>query len=271
MKLFRIFTNILFIFSLLFILQACGSGGGDSTSGSLTLAVDKSKVNCGDVVVATVTLASSISTMPVNGVKVRVMSSDESAISSTVGTTNMSGVANIVLPVKWFASDKVVTLVAGADGVTQSTYQPVVAFAPKLLVSIPEKPNGTPFPAGALGKIITAGYTMSFKHNTDISGTASPITGQSINLYIDSITNKDDFTEVIFNPVQGSQIIAPPGFLTSVTDSTGTAQIPMSIILTVPKKVGASNYVTLNYRAVTTYNGVTFTTTGSSQYTATAE
>lgn len=244
----------------------CGNGGGDTTSGSLTLAIDKTAVNCGDVVVATVTLKTT-STAPVNGVKVRVMSADQMAIADATGSTNTSGVANIVLPAKWIASDKAVTLVAGADGVSQSTSQMVTVSAPKLVVNLPAT-NALSFKAiagGGYGQVVMQGTSMSFKN-----GNGNPIAGQSINLYVDSITNKEDFTEVIFEPIQGSQIVAPPGFLTSVTEGNGTAQIPMKVTVRIPGVSGALSVMTVNWRAVTTYQGVTFTTTGSSQFTVTA-
>lgn len=246
------------------LLYGCGSGGGDSTAGSLALVLDKSSVDCGDVVVATVTLKTT-SAAPVNGIKVRVMSTDQSAIGDATGSTNTSGIANIVLPARWLASDKTITLVAGADGVSQSTSQIVTVAAPKLTVNLPATTSNT-FPAGGgYGNIVMQGTTMSFKN-----GSGNALAKQSINLYVDSITNKDDFTEVIFDPVQGSQIIAPPGFLTSVTDDTGTAKIPMRVTVRIPAVASALSVMTVNWRAVTTYQGVTFTVTGSSQFTVTA-
>ncbi|NVN97158.1 hypothetical protein HXX01_02915, partial [Candidatus Nomurabacteria bacterium] len=258
MKLLRIISSVTIVMSML-ILQSCGGGvsSGETTSGSLALVIDRTTVNSGDQIVATVTLSSSIAGRALNGIGVRVMSSDQNAMSDKTGTTNTSGVATIVIPAKWLSADKDVTLVAGADGVSQSVSQKLTIIAPKLVVNVPAT-NANSFKAGGgFGQIIMGGTSLSFKN-----GTGNPIVGQSVDFDIVSITNKLDFEEVIFNPVQGSQIASPPGFLTTVTDSNGIAQIPFKLTVAIPSVAGALNVLTLNWRAVTQYQGVTFITTG---------
>jgi hypothetical protein len=272
-KLIKIFRAIAGILPLLALLAGCGTDGtGDSsTYVSINLVVANGSVqgsvltaNSGDVIVGLVTVTSGNSN-PVNNITVRVMSSNNDIIADATGKTDINGKASIVLPVKYFSSDREVRLVAGADGLTQSNVPvSVTVTAPKLTATIPGASTyavtgGTP---GSIVRVVLQGTNIKFVNGT------SPISNHTVSLYIDSITNKAVDDRVIFSPVQGQEITSPPGILNMTTDSQGIANIPMAVEVVVPS-AGSQHVITLNWRAVSTYKDFVFTQSGQSMFTIT--
>lgn len=266
MKHFRLLKTgiVLIAFGL---ITACGSSS-ESPSASLTLAVDRESVASNDTLVATVTLKplSQTTTTAFNGVKVKVLSSDNSVIADADGTTDPTGTANIVLRTKTTNMARTVTLIAAADGATQSvSVRILITPDGTLTVSLPEASaydlkSGTP---GGITRIVMGGSTLKFVNNF-----GAPVANQFIELYVDSITNKATDDRVVFvMPGQG-EITAPPGSLTASTDTTGTIYIPMEVDATIPG-FGSQHVFTINWRAVTTYHGLPYSVTGQSMITIT--
>lgn len=249
------------------LLTACGSST-ESPSASLTLDVDRTSVASNDSFVATVTLKplSQTTTTALNGVKVKVLSSDNSVIADANGTTGPTGTANIVLRTKTTNIARTVTLIAAADGATQSASVQITITPDGILtVSLPEESTfavkgGTP---GGITRIVMGGSTLKFVNNF-----GNPVANQIVELYVDSITNKGTDDRVVFVlPGQG-EITAPPGWLTAATDTAGTVFIPMEVDATIPG-IDSQHVFTINWRAVTTYNGLPYTVTGQSMVTIT--
>jgi len=244
------------------IISGCGSGGsGSSSSGSLTLALDKSTVESGGAVVATVTLTASTG-QPVNNVSVRVMTSNSNVMNSATGTTNIDGKAYIHLSAKWLASDQQIYLVAGSDVTGNSSSAPLLVTAPKLAATLPATSsyavtNGT---AGAVVRVVLQGTTLKFTN-----GASLPIVNQSVDFTITSITNQRTGDIVVFFPSSGT-IQSPTGILQTVTDNTGTANIPMAVDVVIPS-IGSQHVITINWQGTTEYAGNTYIITGSSQFT----
>lgn len=286
--------RIVWIHLLLAIFVAAGCGGGagtSSSSGSLDIKLDKTTTASGnDAVYATVTL-SSLTGAPVNGVKVRVESSDATVIPAAEMYTNSSGVANIPVKANWVSSDKTVSLRAVSDGITPSIGLSVKVVAPKLTVSIPEEIKGDWTNNFAFnGRVITSNYQLKL-----LDGNGNPVSNQVISLYVDSLTGKDASNpnnQIVYTPTQSSMIIAPPGVFTGTTDSSGVIIIPMYIQMDLAKPFPcttdpvtfvetcsgkALSIMTANWRAVaqlaagqtqttiTTYGSslITFTNTGA--------
>jgi len=251
----------------IWMLTACGSSN-ESPSASLSLAVDRTSVASNDSFVATVTLTplSQTSTTALNGVKVKVLSSDNSVIADANGTTDPTGTANIVLRTKTTNIARSVTLVAAADGATQSSsVQITVTPDGALTVSLPEESTydvkgGVP---GGITRIVMSGSNMKFVNNF-----GNPVLNQLIELHVKSITNKATDDRVVFVlPGQG-EITAPPGWFSDSTDLNGTIFIPMEVDATIPA-AGSQHVFTINWEAVTTYNGLPYTVTGQSMITIT--
>lgn len=277
----RIVLAALLSLSLLF--AGCsdgGSGSGTASTASLTLAVDKTTVTGGDVMVATVTLTSSAG-KPVRGVGVRVMSTDQSAIADASSAVNENGVATIVLTAGWTSVDKTVTLVAGSDYSSQSASVKVTVTAPKLTVNIPAEitPPTWNNNYAFIGKTIVSNYSLKF-----VDGNGNPIPNQVISLYIDSITNKSFDDQIVYTPLQGDLIVAPPGVFTGSTDSSGVVIVPtyIQMFLNQPGPCSTDpttgifsctgttiSVMTVHWRAVTQFAGQTYTTTSDSLVTFT--
>lgn len=247
------------------VLAGCGSGGsGTSSSGSLALAIDKASVESGGIVVATVTLTSSTG-QPVNDVPVRVMSTNSNVVASSTGKTNMSGIAQVTLSAKWLASDQSIYLSAGSDVTGNSPSVALTVVAPKLTATMPASStyavkDGTP---GSVVRVVQSGTTVKF-----LNGSLNPVVNQPIDVTITSITNQRAGDAVVFFPSPGITIISPTGILQTVTDNTGTANIPMAVDVVVPA-TGGQHVITLNWQATTDYAGNTYTLTGNSQFTVT--
>jgi hypothetical protein len=270
------------IASLSLILQACGGGSsGSSSSASLVLTTDKATATGGDVIIATVQLTSSIAGKAVRGVKVRVMSTDPTAISEASGTVNENGQATIQLSTGWVNVDKSVNLVASSDVSSESTSVKITVTAPKLTVTIPAAITPPTFNSNfaSIGRTITSNYTLKF-----VDGNGNPIPNQVISLYIDSLTNKDFNDQIVYTPVQGSEIIAPPGVFTASTDSSGIALVPLYIQMALAQPGPCStdattgkfsctgtalSIMTANWRAVADFAGQRYSTTASSLITFT--
>lgn len=275
-KLYFVFTGLVL---MLVALAGCGGGAGSSSpSASLTLALSSASVASGSPVTATVTL-SSLTGAPVNGVKVKVVSNDPSVLGTVEGYTNTNGVANISLPTRWISSDRTITVAANADGITPSQTLNLTVLAPKLTCSIPAEitPPSWNSNYAFIGKTITSNYQLKF-----VDGDGNPIPNQVISLYIDSLTNKGVDDQIVYTPVQGSMIIAPPGVFTGTTDSSGIVIIPMYVQMALAQPVPcktedgvfkctgtALSIMTANWRAVAQFAGQTITTTGSTLITFT--
>lgn len=257
---------VIALVSLLSLLIAgCGgSGGVNSPDASLGIQIDKSSISSGDVVVITATLTSK-SGSSVNGVKVRIMSTDSKVMASGEGYTNSSGVANIILTAKWVAKDTSISLQAGSDGITPSSSLPITVVAPKLTATIPATSTyavkaGTP---GSIVRVVMQGTTAKF-----LNGNSNPIVNQPVDFTITSITNQTNGDIAVFFPSPGLTINSPTGILTVVTDNAGLANIPMAVDVVVPAYDG-QHVITLNWQATADYAGNSYVVTGSSQFTIT--
>ena len=267
------------------LLSACGSGSGGggivSSSGSLAMTLNSTTVAAGNPVTATVTLTSLIAGSPVNGIKVQVSSNDPSVIGTIEGYTNTNGIVNLQIPTMWVASDRIISLYATANGITPSSTVSLTVLAPKLTCSIPATiaPPAWNSNYAFIGTTITSNYQLKF-----VDGNGNPIPNQVISLYIDSLVNKGPDDQIVYTPVQGSMIIAPPGVFTGTTDSSGIIIIPtyIQMALSQPSPCAtdpatgefhctgtALSIMTANWRAVAVYAGQTITTTGSSLITFT--
>lgn len=261
--------HILVVFMLVGVglLTACGSSE-ESPSASLTLTTDRESVASNDTFTATVVLIPSPAktTPSLNGIKVKVLSSDNSVIADADGTTDPTGTANIVLRTKATNVARTVTLIAAADGATQSSsVQILVSPDAKLTVTLPPTSEyavtgGTP---GSIVRIVMSGTNLLFVDNFD-----NPVPNQFVRLSVDSITNKATDDRVVFTPVQGAEITAPPGWLDVSTDTNGSAVIPMEVDATIPA-FDSQHVFTINWRAETTYHGLMYTVTGQSMITIT--
>lgn len=261
------------------ILASCGGGGGSSSS-AMVLTLSATTVASGSPVTATITLKSQTGA-PLNGVKVLVVSNDASVLDSVEGYTNIDGIANLQLPTKWISSDKTINVVANSKDITSSSVVALIVTAPKLTCSIPTEiaPPAWNSNYAFIGKTITANYQLKLA-----DGNGSPISNQVVSLYIDSLTNKNSNDQIVYTPVQGSMIIAPPGVFTGTTDSSGIVIIPMYIQMALAQPSPCStdpvtgvfkctgkalSIMTANWRAVAQFAGQTITTTGASLITFT--
>lgn len=264
------------------LLSACGGGAGSGApNANLDLSLNSSEIASGSAISATITLTAQTTGAALNGIRVRVVSSDTTVAESVEGYTNSAGIAVLGVPTKWIASDKTITLRAESDGITSSANFALKVLAPKLTCSIPLEisPPTWNNNYAFIGKTIVSNYQLKF-----VDGSGNPIPNQSVSLYIDSLTNKDVNDQIVYTPVQGSMIIAPPGVFTGTTDSSGIIIIPMYIQMAmaqpapcatdattgVLKCTGkALSIMTANWRAVAQFGGHTITTTGSSLITFT--
>lgn len=258
MKLLRYLIFLVSVFAIM-VLQSCGAGvsSGDTTSGSLALSLDKSTVNCGDVVVATVTLTSTIAGRPVNDIKVWVKNvTDTNSIdeSHNSGTTNSAGVATISLPANWIPADKGISLEAYADGATPSTSQQLTIVAPKLVLAMSASATWAPPNPG----VVIQGNKATFLSQ------GLPVVGQPIILSVYLVDGWQTLFTVTLNGTKFSDSATPPETVTLNTDSSGTVNIPTIIEGTVP-----SNY-DVYWRAVTTFHGVQYVASGSTLVTISA-
>lgn len=270
------------LMSAIFLIAGCGGGAGSGApNASLALSLSSSEIASGTAVSATITLTAQTTGAALNGIRVRAVSSDSTVAETVEGYTNSSGIAVLSVPTKWIASDKTITLRAESDGITPSANLTLKVLAPKLTCSIPLEitPPTWNNNYAFIGKTIVANYQLKF-----VDGSGNPIPNQSISLYIDSLTNKDANDQIVYTPVQGSMIIAPPGVFTGTTDSSGIIIIPMYIQMAMAQPAPCStdattgllkctgktlSIMTANWRAVTLFAGQTITTTGSSLITFT--
>jgi hypothetical protein len=277
-------SGFLMVATLMLLSSCGGSGSGgegiSSSSASLEIALNSATVASGSPVTATITLKA-LAGSAVNGVQVQVSSNDPSVIGTYGGYTNTSGIAHIQLPAQWVSSDRTVSLYATSKGITPSTTVQLKVIAPKLTCSIPVAITPPTFKSNVatIGKTITSNYQLKF-----LDGNGDPIPNQVITLYIDSLTNKSTNDQIVYTPVQGNMIIAPPGVFTGTTDSSGLIIIPMYIQMALDQPAPCStdpttgifkctgtalSIMTANWRAVVQFAGQSITTTGSSLITFT--
>jgi hypothetical protein len=258
--------------SMLFIAGCGGSSGPgvDSPSASLSLVLDKTAMNSGDSIVATVQLTSAVAGKALNGLNVWVRSSDNTVITDSSGTTNTDGKANIVLRANTITSSRTVTLLATMEGITQSTSLQVIVSpqvlpkGPTLTVNLPLTSAASFKAGGGKGRIILSGTNIKL-----VDDSLNPISGQSVTLYVESITGQQ-IGEYAFYAVPGGEIIAPPGVLNMTTDTNGSATIPMGVEMFIPGVAGAENNMIVNWRATTFYLGQMITVTGQAAFKITA-
>jgi hypothetical protein len=237
----------------------------------LALTIDKTTLNSGDSLVATVQLSSAVTGKALNGLNVWVRSSDNTVITDSSGTTNTDGKANIVLRANTVTTSRTITLIATMEGVTQSTSLQVTVGpqvqpkGPTLTVTLPLTSTASYKAGGGTGGILLSGTNIKF-----VDANLNPIIGQSVNLYVDSITGQEVGEYAYYNPTYGSQIIAPPGVLNMTTDTNGAATIPMGVVMFIPGVAGVENNMIVNWRATTFYLGQMITVTGQSAFKITA-
>ncbi len=274
----RMTLAALMILSL--IVAGCGGESGSSSSASLALVLDKTTVTGGETLIATVTLSSSTG-KPVRGIDVWVMSSDSTAIANGSAQVGENGVVKIPLTAGWTNANKTVTLVAGSDFSSPSTSVTVTVTAPKLTINIPAEitPATWNNNFAFIGKTIVSNYNLKF-----VDGKGNPIPNQVISLYIDTITNKSFDDQIVYTPLQGDLIVAPPGVFTGSTDSSGTVIVPMYIQMFLNQPGPCStdpttgvfscsgttiSVMAVKWRAVAQFAGQSYTTTGDSLVTFT--
>lgn len=266
MKLSRFISNILII-SILVMLQACG--GSDNHNGSVALSVDKTSVGTGSTFAATVAVTSP-SAAAFNGLDVSIVSDNTDVIPNASGTTNNAGVAHIVLkPLSVITTAKTVNLVAVVGGV-RSLSVPVTVTAPTLTLAPPA--DATFAAAGSTNsavRFVAQNLKVSFNDSL-----GNPVQNQNITLAVDTINNQRPGDQAVFFPTAGTQVIAPPGTVTVVTDSSGVATIPASIDVVTPSSVGGQHVITIIWKAsagILGFNNtpLTFTASGATQVTVT--
>jgi hypothetical protein len=248
------------------MLQACG---GDKTNGSVVLLVDKASVGTGSTLVATVSVTSPSSTS-FNGLEVQVLSDNTDVIPNASGTTNNSGVANIILqPLSVITTQKNVNLIAVVGGV-RSASVPVTVITPTLTLAPPADASfAVPGSTNDTVRFVAQNLAVTFKDSL-----GNPVQNQNITLAVDTINNQRSGDQAVFFPTAGNQIIAPPGTITVITDSTGTATIPVSIDIVTPSSTGGQHVITIIWKAsagIVGHNNtpLTFTASGSTQVTVT--
>lgn len=269
MKLLRISTSFLLLF-ILFMLQACGSGASNNTNGSVLVAVDKTSVGTGSTFTATVTFTSPVSTA-YNGMPVTILSDNTDVIPNASGYTNDAGIANIILqPRSVITTQKTVNLVAVVEGV-RSRSIPVTVTPPTLTLTPPA--DSTFAVTGSTNQVVrfvAQNLIATFKDSL-----GNPVQNQNITLAVVTINNQRvGYDQVVFFPSAGSQVIAPPGTITVMTDSTGTSNIPVSIDVVTPSSVPSQHVITVIWKVSTEilgYNNITlpFIASGSTQLTVT--
>lgn len=265
MKLSRITSNI-FIIALLLILQGCG---GDKNNGAVTMSLNKSSVGTGSTFTAAVTVTSP-NASSFNGLEASVFSDNTDVIPNASGVTNSAGVANIILqPRSVITTQKTVNLVAVVGGV-RSASVPITVTTPTLTLA---PPTDSSFAAtgstNSTVRFVAQNLKVTF---TDSLG--NPVQNQNITLAVDTISNQRSGDQVVFFPTAGTEVTAPPGTITVVTDSAGAASIPVSVDILTPSVIGSQHIITVIWKAsagILGYNGtpLTFTAAGSTQFTVT--
>lgn len=268
MNLLRLTTSIL-LFSLLPMLQACGGGASNNTNGSVAVAVDKTSVGTGSTFTATVTFTTPITTA-LNGLQVSLLSDDTAVIPNSSGYTNDKGIANIILqPRSVITTQKTINLIAVVEGL-RSRSIPVTVTPPILTLSPPADAE-----FAAVGSVnqtvrfVAQNLKVTFKDSL-----GNPVQNQGITLSVDTINNQKTGDQVIFFPTAGNQVIAPPGTITVMTDSSGEAIIPVSIDVVTPSSAPSQHVITIIWKASVDalgYNNtpLAFTASGSTQLTVT--
>lgn len=267
MKLSRTILNI-FIISLLLILQSCG--GGDSTNGNVTLAVDKTSVGTGSTFVATVTVSSPNIASSSNGLNVSILSDNTAVIPNASGTTNNVGIANIFLqPLNVITAPKTVNLVAVVGGV-RSLSIPVTVNTPTLTLAPPADASfAATGSTNSTIRFVAQNLQVTFRDSL-----GNPVQNQNITLSVDTINNQRAGDQAVFFPSAGNQVTAPPGTISVLTDSSGAATIPASIDIITPSVVGSQHVITIIWKASADVTGsnntpLSFTAFGSTQVTVT--
>lgn len=272
MKFYR-FIVFLLLLSLTLMLQACGSSGSggssDNTMGSVELSVDKTAVGTGSTLTAKLTF-SSPSSAPLNGLSVNLLSDNTDVIPNASGITNNAGVANIVLqPRSVITTPKTITLVAVVEGIRSSSVS-VTVTPPTLTIAPPA--NSSFAATGSTNdtvRFVAENLVATFKDSL-----GNPVQNQNITLSVTTINNQRTGDQVVFFPTAGNKVIAPPGTISVMTDSSGTASIPVSIDVVTPSSLGSQHIITIIWNAsadILGYNKtpLTFTASGSTQLTVT--
>lgn len=268
MRIFRYVKTLLMVVSIA-MLSACGGSGSDNTNGSVTLVVNKTSVGTGSTFSGTVTFVSPISTA-YNGKSVSILSDNTSLIPNGSGFLNNSGVANIPLqPLSVITTPKTVNLVAVVDGIRSTSVQ-VTVTTPTLTLAPPA--DSTFAATGSTNqtvRFVAENLALTFKDSL-----GNPVQNQNITLSVKTINNQRLGDQVVFFPTAGTEIIAPPGKITVVTDSRGIANVPVSIDILTPSFAPSQHVITVLWEAEADIIGhnntvLTFMASGSTQLTVT--
>ena len=213
------FVRLIKAFSLTVLtaqVLGCG-GGGSATNGTIAISAPTT-VTAGKSmqVVATVTSAAGVATIPVS-----FLSSDPTIIPSSTADTNTAGVATAQLSAANIINgDKDVIITARAGDLTSSAI--VTVRANKLTFTSPPK-GSLPGVAGGAIQFFISGAGSLVKY-TDADGL--PLGGKVVSLQVNTITSGVSDVRWHWNLVDTSYFAANPMTFTTLSDGS----LPNSIV-----------------------------------------
>lgn len=219
--------------------------GTDVTYGGLTIAASPATAKSGDIITATVTYTNSNATN-LAGVPITVTSNNSAIIATRTGVTDATGKAIVNLPVTGtITADTVVTLYA-SSGTTLSptttvTISPATSTDSVLSLTVPAITGARSVAANAVAAlgIFPVSASSTFKDSKGL-----PIKAASVVISVTSVAGWQAGDILTVNNVPFSNSSTPSETATVVTDSYGTALIPISLQATFPAAGATAGDVT---------------------------
>lgn len=234
----------------------------DVNLGALSIGLSSATMNAGSALTATATFTHPY-VQKLGGVPI-VFSTDHPEIfdSVTINTT-ADGLAVAPLLSKNAITSPTTVSITATTGDLKATTTVLVKPATLSLIA----PANASFsvqnaPAGAVMRWVVSGASVLV---SDSNG--NPIPNQSIKVSVQTIVNKNPGDKVVFFPSPGVEVIAPPGTINLMTDSTGKAIIPVAIDVQLSSP-GGQHVITVVWSVTTSVNGNNLVGYGSSMFTA---
>ena len=256
-------------FLLAVLLAGCGGGGGSNSNGILTLQVGNQVADAGKPLTVTAQFALEGRTTGLNGLKITIYSPDyPEMINRTTLTTDLSGYATGVVTTNNITTNQVqLTLLAKIGDVISSPVS--VTLNPATLTFTP--PGDGTFTvaaasAGGVLRVVNGGSQVTIRDGAS----GSPFQNQEVTISVQTIVNQRNGDQVVFFPVPGTEVIAPPGVIILTTDSNGTVILPIAVDM-VSASPGASHVINVIWKITAETDGGTLVGYGSTLYTVTTD
>lgn len=247
----RFRTTLAWMMLAAVLVTVSGCGGGNDSTGVLTLAVTPSTTALKSAVTASATYANP-NKSSVQGIKISFRTNHPELFYDAEGTADSAGKASVLLTPKPLSAatgptGPVVVLITASVGDLVQTASFTVKPASLVITPPPEKSfSAGDITAGGILRYVPSGMFVKV-----VDGSGNPVPqGTSVTVSVDSIVNGTAGDVIFWKDFPGGTTSAPSNVFTKGTDATGQVPIQATIDVIVPSS--ATQAISVIWRVTTT-------------------